>query len=296
MSEFEYQPGEELSSALRRAGAYLQSTGIDSGHVDAQLIAAHLFSREFGEDISRGRVQTLALTGAAVPVGFEELINERGARIPLQHLTGQAFFRHLTLKVGPGVFTPRPETELLVDHALDYLREQGLENPTIVDLCTGSGAIAAALATEAPGSRVFAVELSQDACAWSALNLNPVRVELVQGDATVELEHLVGTVDVVATNPPYIPNGAVPKDPEVRDHDPHMALFGGSEDGMKIPTAIAARAFELLKPGGFVIMEHAETQGELAATLFENLGFTDVQSIVDLAGKPRHTAGRKPSA
>lgn len=294
MSDFVYQPGEELDSALRRAGAYLQSAGIDSGFVDAQLIAAHLVSSELGEDVSRGRIQSMALTGTAVPAGFAELVSERGARVPLQHLTGQAYFRHLTLRVGPGVFTPRPETELLVDHVLDYMRFRSLENPVVVDLCTGSGAIAASVATEIPGSQVFAVELSEDACAWAALNLEPVGVQLVQGDATDALEHLVGEVDVVVTNPPYIPNGAVPKDPEVRDHDSHLALFGGSEDGMKIPSAIADRAYQLLKPGGFAIMEHAETQRELAASLFKNLGFTGVQSIDDLAGKPRHTAGRKP--
>ncbi|WP_240334013.1 peptide chain release factor N(5)-glutamine methyltransferase [Rothia sp. ZJ932] len=297
MTDFQIQPGEELDSALRRAGAFLISAGIESAMVDAQLLAAHLVSAELGESVSRGRVQALALSGAQVPPGFAELVSQRAQRVPLQHLTGVAYFRHLELNVGPGVFTPRPETELLVDHALNALerfKAQGVGKPVVVDLCTGSGAIAAALATEFPAATVHAVELSAEAYEWAHLNLEPLGVDLRRGDATVACEDLLGEVDAVATNPPYIPTGAVPKDPEVREHDPQIALYGGSEDGMDIPYKIALRAFELLKPGGYLVMEHAETQRELAAAMFAVVGFEKVESINDLAGKPRHTSGYKP--
>ncbi|MDO4898562.1 MAG: peptide chain release factor N(5)-glutamine methyltransferase [Rothia sp. (in: high G+C Gram-positive bacteria)] len=296
MSEFSLQPGDELAVALRRAAAYLAECGVENATVDAELIAAYLFEKDGAGIISRGRVQALALLGSPVPAGFEELVNLRGQRIPLQHLTGQAHFRQLALSVGPGVFIPRPETELLVDYALAAYRqlvEQG-QNGVMVDLCTGSGAIAASLAFEEPGASVHAVELSQTAHAWAEKNLEPHGVNLVHGDALTALEELRGTVTVVASNPPYIPADAVPKDPEVRDHDPKMALYGGGEDGMQLPRAITARAFDLLAPGGFFIVEHAETQQELMASALQVAGFERVVSIDDFAGKPRHTSGYKP--
>lgn len=299
MADFSILPGEELDSALRRASAYLAEAGVDSPQADSELLAAYLLEKQTGEPVSRGRVQTLALLGTAVPADFGRLVTLRGERIPLQHLTGQAHFRGLTLSVGPGVFVPRPETELLVEHALaDYRRREAAgslpERPLLIDLCTGSGAIAASLATELPGAKVVAVELSTDAAAWAQRNLTGTGAQLVVDDARKALKDLDGQVTLVASNPPYIPSGAVPKDPEVRDHDPKLALYGGGEDGMELPSAIAYRAYELLAPGGYLIMEHAETQRELMRQALAKAGFVSIQSIDDLAGKPRHTSGYKP--
>lgn len=298
MTEFSLEPGTGLDEALRRAAAYLGAAGVPSPAVDAQLLAAYLLEKQTGESVSRGRVQTLALLGSEVPADFERLVALRAERIPLQHLTGQAHFRELTLRVGPGVFVPRPETELLVDYALEAVAGFGSQPAGLlaVDLCTGSGAIAASIATEVAGSRVYAVELSTEAYAWALENCRPAGVNLVQGDARTALDELVCRVDLVTSNPPYIPAGAVPKDPEVRDHDPELALYGGGEDGMELPRAVTSRAFELLRPGGFYIVEHAETQRELMVTALAEAGFENIQSIDDLAGKPRHTSGYKPLA
>lgn len=299
MADFSALPGEDLDSALGRASVYLAEAGVESSQTDSQLLAAYLLEKQTGEPVSRGRVQTLALLGTPVPADFDRLVTLRGQRIPLQHLTGQAHFRGLTLSVGPGVFVPRPETELLVEHAVvEYQRRvaQGTlpHRPLVLDLCTGSGAIAASLATELAGAEVLAVELSKDAAAWAERNLDGTGARLVRGDALTALEELKGQVTLVASNPPYIPQGAVPKDPEVRDHDPALALYGGGEDGMELPSAIAYRAYDLLAPGGYLIMEHAETQRELMRQAFEKAGFERTESIDDLAGKPRHTSGYKP--
>lgn len=316
MTEFVTAPGEELDSALRRASAYLVAAGVESAATDAQLLAAYALERQAHaaiqaggiagaqppetEHVSRGRVQALALLGHPAPDGFGRLVTLRGQRLPLQHITGQAHFRSLTLSVGPGVFVPRPETELLVERALTVyrsLQEHGQlpVKPVVVDLCTGSGAIAASLAHEEPGAKVLAVELSTEAAAWAERNLTPYGVTLVRGDARTALPEYESRVSLVASNPPYIPAGAVPKDPEVRDHDPALALYGGGADGMELPRAIATRAFTLLAPGGYLIMEHAETQRELMRRTFVAAGYERIVSYDDLAGKPRHTAGYKPA-
>lgn len=292
LAAFEQLPGEELGSALDRAVAYLQGAGIEHPIADVELLAAHALG-DGREEVSRGRVQSLALAGELAPSSFYELVQERAKRIPLQHLTGKAAFRYLELAVGPGVFIPRPETELLVDHALAALK--GKKEPLVVDLCTGSGAIAASVAYERQDATVYAVELSPLAHAWAQRNLEPLGVHLLLDDATTALADRVGEFDAVLSNPPYIPTEAVPKDPEVRDHDPHMALYGGSEDGMKIPRAIVNHAFALLAPGGYFIVEHAETQRELMRQALLGAGFERVESLDDLAGRPRHTAGYKPA-
>lgn len=291
---FEQLPGDDLAQIIRRASAYLMQHGIEQGDADAQLLAAHCLTRESGEDISRGRVHMLALVGHEVPAGFVELVQERAKRVPLQHLTGVAFFRNLELRVGPGVFVPRPETEELVSSVLTYIDKRSTSPLKIVDLCTGSGAIAAAIAQERPGHDVRAVELSELAYAWAQQNLRDISVQLILHDATTVFATEAGTFDVVASNPPYIPTNAVPKDPEVRDHDPQMALYGGSEDGMKIPDAIAAHAFDLLKPGGYFIVEHAETQRDLMVQSLKTHGFIRIESKNDLSGRARHTLGLHP--
>lgn len=291
---FEILPGEDLEKVLRRASAYLASAGVENPRVDAELLAAHCLSRSKGEYISRGRVQSLALLGESVPEKLAELLSLRAQRIPLQHLTGVAYFRHLELKVGPGVFVPRPETEELVSRVVREIDRRSAPLK-IADLCTGSGAIAASIAFERSGHTVKAVELSELALAWTAQNLAGTHVELVGADATTAFAGEEDTFDIIASNPPYIPQNAVPKDLEVREHDPAMALFGGSDDGLKIPRAICQRASALLKPAGFLIMEHAETQRQAMREILAENGFENIESIDDLAGSARHTAGYKKS-
>ena len=288
--------GEELAQVLVRATAALAQ--VPSPRVDAELLAAHLL---YGG--SRSRLQHAALmrerlTPAQV-AEYEALVARRAAREPLQHITGRAPFHHLELSVGPGVFVPRPETELLVEEALKVLSaraESATGQLRIVDLCTGSGAIAAAVKSELQAAQVFAVELSEEAIPYARKNLESLGVHLVQGDALTALTELAGRFDAVLSNPPYIPSANVPADPEAALHDPEMALYGGGADGMKMPSAIAARAYELLAPGGFFMMEHDDTQEGAVAELLARVGFERCYPVRDLNGRPRHSAGYKPAA
>ena len=292
--------GEELAQVLTRATAALAQ--VPSPRVDAELLAAHLLY-----DGLRSRLQHAALMGERLTpdqvAEYEALVARRASREPLQHITGSAPFYRLELSVGPGVFVPRPETELLVEEALKVLNARaksasGTDSATgalrIVDLCTGSGAIAAAIKSELPNAQVFAVELSEDAIPYTRKNLEPLGVHLVQGDALTALPELAGTFDAVLSNPPYIPPANVPADPEAALHDPDMALYGGGEDGMQMPSAIAARAFELLAPGGLFIMEHDDTQEEAVAELLARIGFAGCYPVRDLNNRPRHSVGYKP--
>ncbi|GAB3069875.1 peptide chain release factor N(5)-glutamine methyltransferase [Pedococcus soli] len=281
------QPGGGLRAAVRAAAARLAEAGVPSPENDALALAAHVLRRPVGE------LRTAMLVGAAAPdpAAYARLVEHRADRVPLQHLTGRAAFRRLELSVGPGVFTPRPETEVVAGLAIDAaLAVDGA--PVVVDLCTGSGAIALAVADEVPSATVYAVELGEDAHAWAARNVvdSGLPVTLVHGDATTAFPELDGTVDVVVSNPPYIPVGMVPLDPEVRDHDPELALYGGSEDGLAIPLAVAARAADLLRAGGVLVMEHADSQGEsLPAGLRRSGRWSEVRDEVDLTGRPRAT-------
>lgn len=288
--------GEELAQVLVRATAALAQ--VPSPRVDAELLAAHLLHGG-----SRSRLQHAALMGErltpAQVAEYEALVARRACREPLQHITGSAPFYRLELAVGPGVFVPRPETELLVEEALKVLAartESATGQLRIVDLCTGSGAIAAAVKSELPNAQVFAVELSEDAIPYTRKNLEPLGVHLVQGDALTALPELAGTFDAVLSNPPYIPPANVPADPEAALHDPDMALYGGGEDGMQMLSAIAARAYELLATGGFFMMEHDDTQEEAVAELLARVGFERCYPVRDLNGRPRHSAGYKPAA
>lgn len=230
-----------------------------------------------------GAVPSLTLDQAAY---FDALIARRAAREPLQHLTGVAGFRYVELLVGPGVFVPRPETELLAGWAIDRCRE--LAEPVVVDLCTGSGAIAKAIADEAPHARVYAVELGESAHGWAVKNLVGTSVQLTQGDMATALPELDGTVDVITCNPPYIPLEAWESvAAEARDHDPHLALFSG-DDGLSAMRVLESRASRLLKALGVVGAEHAEVQGESAPGVFAATGrWRNIRDHRDLAGRPR---------
>jgi release factor glutamine methyltransferase len=275
--------GLSLADAVREATATLAAAGVPSPRVDAELLAEHLLG------VGLGRLRVLMLGDTPAPDGYLELIAERAQRIPLQHITGVAHFRYLELAVGPGVFIPRPETESVVQLVIDRLR--GMEHPKVVDLGTGSGAIAGSIAHEVPAAEVHAVEFSEFAYAWAAKNLAPLGVHLVRGDLRDALPGHNGTFDVVVSNPPYIPAEAVPNEPEVALHDPPEALYGGGADGMELPTAAAATAARLLVPGGYFVMEHAEVQSGWIAAMLERSGlWSGVTTHRDLNGKDRATS------
>jgi release factor glutamine methyltransferase len=273
----------ELRDAVRRATMTLAEAGVESAPVDALHLAAHLR----GEDVSETR-RLMVLGGVEAPEGYADLVAERASRVPLQHLTGRAHFRGLELEVGPGVFVPRPETEMLVDLALRSLA--GREAPVVVDLATGSGAIALAVKREWPAATVYAVELTDLAHAWAVRNRDRLGLDVTieRGDARHAYPELAGSVDVVTCNPPYIPDDQVPVDPEVRDHDPREALYGGGGNGLALPLAMAARAAALLRDEGTLVMEHADTQGDaLPRALAGTRSWDKIVDHVDLLGRPR---------
>ncbi|MDM8086363.1 peptide chain release factor N(5)-glutamine methyltransferase [Cellulomonas cellasea] len=289
---------DALPDALREAERLLAAAGVPSPRVDAELLAAHLMGLEAGRAMSRGEVQSAAILGRRAPQGLAELVTRRAAREPLQHLVGTAAFRGLELAVGPGVFVPRPETEQVAEHAVAEALAllAGGDGARVVDLCTGSGAIALAVAHEAPGAEVHAVELDAAAHAWAARNVAAVApaVRLLRGDARTALRELDGTVDVVVSNPPYVPPGAVPVDPEVAEHDPAVALYGLGADGLEVPRGITAAAVRLLRPGGLFVMEHAEVQDAAARALVTATGaFDDIRTDVDLTGRARMVLARR---
>lgn len=279
-----------LRDAVREAAGTLGEAGIESPEADAVALAAFALKRTTGE------VRKLMILGASAPEGLDDLVAERAARVPLQHLTGTAGFRRLELSVGPGVFVPRFETEIVAGLAICFVLG-GPAGAVVVDLCTGSGAIALAIKDEVPAAEVHGVELSDQAHAWAILNRDTLGldVDIRLGDAVRSFPELEGRVDVVVSNPPYIPAGAVPNDPEVRDHDPELALYGGGSDGLRIPVEIAGRAGALLREGGLLVMEHADVQGEHADVQGESLPaalrntglWVDVQDHEDLNGRPR---------
>jgi release factor glutamine methyltransferase len=278
-------------TALVEAAARLRAAGVPSPEHDAAELLGHVLGT------SRA---ALVLVEEVAPSAIEEygvLVDRRVAREPLQHLTGTAGFRHVDLAVGPGVFVPRPETELLAGWAIEQVQAVRSADPTcpcvVVDLCTGSGAVAKAIADEAPSADVHAVELDEAAHRWAVHNLSGTGVDLLLGDMAAAFEELAGTVDVVTCNPPYIPLEAWESvAPEARDHDPHLALFSGA-DGLDAIRVLEQRAAVLLRPGGVVGFEHADVQGESAPAVFTATGrWTDVRDHADLAGRPRFTTAR----
>ena len=279
---------------VAEAAARLRDAGVASPEHDAAELLAHVLGT------TRSR---LTLVEGVPPEQAEEyaaLVARRASREPLQHLTGVAFFRHAELAVGPGVFVPRPETELLAGWAVEQAQAVAAtgETPVVVDLCTGSGAIARSVADEVPVARVHAVELSEDAFPWAQRNLEGSGVDLRQGDMASAFDDLAGQVHVVVCNPPYIPLDAWESVAvEARDHDPHLALFSG-RDGLDALKVLERRAAYLLVPGGVVGAEHADEQGPDglyggAPGVFTATGrWVDVRDHPDLAGRARYTTAR----
>ncbi|WP_431280058.1 peptide chain release factor N(5)-glutamine methyltransferase [Leifsonia poae] len=273
---------DELIGVLERAG-------VPDPAVDAELLIGHVL----GE--GRGRVQALALMGSTITAQdaarARELGQRRATREPLQHITGRAPFRSLELAVGPGVFVPRPETEQVVQFAIDALRAVPSAEPIGVDLGTGSGAIALAMATEVPHARILAVENSPEAFIWARRNVEEsgaTNARVVFVDLADALPDLDGTVDVVISNPPYIPAEAIPRDPEVRLFDPPAALYGG-EDGLDVVRTISRVAQRLLHPGGTLVLEHGELQGAQIRDILTADGWRAAATHRDLTTRDRTT-------
>jgi release factor glutamine methyltransferase len=270
-----------LADAVRR----LTDAGVASPVADAETLLAHVLRTD------RSRLLLVDAVSSQQSEEYDALVARRAGREPLQHLTGTAYFRHVELAVGPGVFVPRPETEVLAGWAIDHAVE--IEHPVVVDLGTGSGAMAKSIAHEVPGAQVHAVELDESAHAYAIRNLEGTGVDLRLGDLGAAFDDLAGTVDVIVSNPPYIPMDAWESvTAEVRDHDPALALWSG-EDGLDAIRVVERRAALLLKVGGVVGVEHADIQGESAQAVFASTGhWTDVRDHPDLAGRPRFVTAR----
>jgi release factor glutamine methyltransferase len=271
-------------AVVAAATTRLREAGVPSPEHDA----GELLARVLG--VKRTQLPLFDEVTPEAQARYDALIARRAAREPLQHLTGEVWFRHVRLEVGPGVFIPRPETELLAGWAIEESRDDQL---IVVDLCTGSGAIAKALADEASGAIVHAVELDEVAHGYAARNLAGTGVDLRLGDAFTAFDDLLGQVHVVVCNPPYIPLEAWESvAPEARDHDPHVALFSG-QDGLDAIRRLAVRAAELLRPGGVLGVEHADAQGESVPGVLAATGrWSQVRDHRDLAGRPRFTTAR----
>lgn len=280
-----------LAAVVREASARLARAGVPSPEHDAAALVAWVL----GMELSTLRIAIAR--GDDLPEDLDHptldaVIARRESREPLQHITGRAGFRTLDLQVGPGVFVPRPETELVVGAAIDAIHSLGATR--VADLCAGSGAVALSLAVET-NAEVWAVELDRRAVPYLERNraqLPPPsaqRVHIVQGDARTQLQEFNGTLDVIAANPPYIPGDMKPKDPEVELFDPQLALYGLGPDGLEVPRGIVAAAARLLRPGGFFVMEHGGPQGEQVRAIVKDTGaFTDIQTHQDLNGWDRY--------
>jgi release factor glutamine methyltransferase len=283
---------QPLRVAILEAERILAGSGVPSPRVDAELLAAHVLG------VERARLPLVPLVDPPVVDAIGRLVAQRAKRVPLQHLTGWAAMGAITVAVGPGVFVPRPETELLLAFGLASL--EGNRNPVVVDLCTGSGALALAVANARPDATVHAVELDTAALAWARRNAEyraaagdtPIRLHAGSVADPDLLSDVDGRADLVLCNPPYVPVGtAVP--PEVGEHDPFRAVFAGT-DGLTVLKHVVACAARLLKPGGALAVEHDDTHAEsVPALLSARRVLTDIEDHLDLAGRPRFVTARR---
>jgi release factor glutamine methyltransferase len=282
-----------VDTALRATTSTLGTAKIPTAAGDAEIILAHILGVR-REDIQSGALAGRILTGEQ----YDRVLDFTARRInrePLQHLTGRSFFRRLELSVGPGVFVPRRETEFVTQLAIDALRAADTPHPIAVDLGTGAGAIALSLAVEVPTATVYGVELSPEAFAWTRRNFAeyaPHNGHPVLGDMTDALQNLNGRVDVVAGNPPFLPDGVEPVTPEVRLFDPDVSWVAGG-DGLVIIRALSTAALRLLKPGGQLAFEHGISQGPRVGELLEKDGWLSVANHRDPRGEYRVTTARR---
>jgi len=284
-----------LRPALLKAMERLRQAGVASAEHDARALAVHV--------LGLARPSDLLLADGfdhEQETAYDDLVARRAARVPLQHLTGSVGFRYIDLEVGPGVFVPRPETESVVQWAVDAIAAEGWPEPMLADLCTGSGTIAFALANEVKGATVHAVERDPGALAWTRRNAEKrvqagdPEVHLHLGSVEESLLDLDGRFDLVASNPPYVATTeAHLPDPEVVDHDPEIALFAG-DDGLDVIRLVEQAAKRLLRPGGLVVVEHSDRQGATAPEVFEQAGgWTEVEDHQDLTGRDRYVTARR---
>lgn len=283
---------QPLRLAILEAERILADAGVASPRVDAELIASHVLG------VARGKLMLVPLVDHQVIDAIGQLVNRRAKRVPLQHLLGWAALGEITVEVGSGVFVPRPETELLLEWGLAAVKD--VSAPVVVDLCTGSGALALAVAAARPDAIVHGVELDATALAWARRNASsraslgetPVRLHAADVTDPTLFGELDGQVDLVLCNPPYVPLGTeVP--PEVGEHDPFRAVFGGS-DGLQVIKHVVNLAARLLKSGGGLAIEHDDTQAEsVPALLSARRVLTDVEDHLDLAGRPRFATARR---
>lgn len=277
----------------------LSAAGVPDPEVDAELLMGHVLG------LGRGELAAKMVTGFTVPgesaLVVRQLVERRAGREPLQHILGIAWFRSLTLSVGPGVFVPRPETEQLAGMAIDALRSLAEPSPIGVDLGTGSGAIALAMATEVPHAQIYAVEKSPEALPWTTKNFSALgggNAHLIPGDLAgdellMTFPELEGSVAVIASNPPYIPVAAVPRDPEVRLFDPELALYGG-EDGLDVIRQLSNVALVLGRSGAQLMLEHGELQGAAIRDILIADGWRAAATHRDLVGRDRYTTATRP--
>ena len=279
-------PAVALRRAIDDATVTLADAGVASPRSDAEELAAHVVGT------NRGRLALADALTDDFAERYTTFITARAHRVPLQHLIGTAAFGAVTVEVGPGVFVPRPETEALLEWAM---RQQLGPHPVIVDVCTGSGALALALARHQPAARIIAVDNSADALQYARRNSSGTAVQVRYGDVTdpALLAELDANVDLVVANPPYLPDDAE-VEPEVAQHDPPTALFGGP-DGMAVIAAISAATTRWLKPGGLLAVEHDDTTSEATKALLQN-GFDEITSHTDLAGRSRFVTARRKTA
>lgn len=275
------------ADALAAAVAVLETAGVSSPRADAEWLLSHVTG-----------IPRTGLAGAHLMPQhrneFDRLVDQRANRVPLQHLTGSTTFRYADLVVGPGVFIPRPETEVVAGWVIQQALK--MKTPCVVDLCTGSGAIARSVADEVPDARVYAVELDEKAICWAEQNLAGTNVELLSGDIADAFPELTGCVDIVVANPPYIPLEAWESvHVEVRDYDPALALWSGT-DGLEAIRIVESAGRRLLRPGGFAAVEHADVQAQSAPAVFTDTGqWSAVHDHRDLAGKPRFVTATRSS-
>jgi release factor glutamine methyltransferase len=293
-----------VRDVVARATATLAQAGVSSPEHDAWALLEHASGRSRAALVALDAEQASEIPG--IEAFHQDLVPRRAAREPLQHLTGRAAFRFLELSVGPGVFVPRPETEAVAGVAVDEARRRAA--PVVVDLCTGSGAVALAVAFEVPTARVHAVDVDPAALSWAALNVAALglseRVELHAADvadllpaggAAGALAGLAGRVEVVVANPPYVPDAdGAGMDQEVRDHDPAPALFGGPDGLAVVRTVVAVAAF-LLRPGGLLVCEH-DARHASAVRALAGAGWLDVTTGRDLSGRDRYVRAWRAGA
>lgn len=297
---------QDIQALVQEGRNVLRAARLEAAEHDARVLLAEAAGVDL-HDLDKGLLLGWDLDRLTVPArnaeqalgDYRNWLQRRSEREPLQYILGHTAFRMLNLAVGPGVFIPRPETETVVQAGLDWIAAQGLSEPVVVDLCAGSGAVGLSVAAEVGGARVWAVEISDEAAVWTRRNADAQSetlarsgssYHLVLGDATsgTVLTELDGRVDLVISNPPYVPMDRVPTQPEVRDWDPALALYGGSPDGCLIPEGIIKRAADLLRPGGLLVMEHDCSQGRALRSMARRAGYVNVSTGQDLAGLDRY--------